>query len=87
MPRGNKAGGSAHSPTLTDMPMRPTAAPRTVDIALVAPNPRNLREDDLWTSDDERDETVASMQATGLLQALLVCNRDAFLDEIGRAHV
>ncbi|MER7316498.1 MULTISPECIES: ParB/RepB/Spo0J family partition protein [Streptomyces] len=54
-------------------------APRTIAIEKVVPNPRNLREDDLWTHDDERDETIASVLATGVLQALLVGTRDAFI--------
>ncbi|MEU1134453.1 hypothetical protein ABZ383_32110, partial [Streptomyces sp. NPDC005900] len=81
MPRGNKAGGSQNTQGLQEVPMRPTVAPRSVEVSLVAANPLNLREDDLWSSEEERDETVASMKATGQLQALLVCNADAFLAE------
>ncbi|WP_329046631.1 ParB/RepB/Spo0J family partition protein [Streptomyces sp. NBC_01422] len=66
---------------MKDIPLRPTVAPRKVPIGKVAPNPRNLREDDLWTNDEERDETVASMQSSDILQALLVSTLGAFLDE------
>ncbi|MFF8422893.1 ParB/RepB/Spo0J family partition protein [Streptomyces sp. NPDC015680] len=79
MPR-NGAGGSRNSQPLKEIPLRPTVAPREVPVGKVAPNPRNLREDDLGT-DEEREEIVASMHSTGVLQALLVGTRAAFLAE------
>lgn len=78
MPRTG-AGGSGNSKPMKDIPLRPGAAARKVAIGKVVENPRNLREDDLWESEQERMETIASMQNTGLIQALVVCTRDAFL--------
>lgn len=80
MPRGSKAGGSENSPSMKELGMRPTVAPRTVPLAQVAPNPRNLRENDLGTS-EEVAEVVTSVRELGILQALLVCTREAFLKE------
>lgn len=82
MPR-KKAGGSDNaSGGLKDIPLRPNAGRvRAVDVTEIAPNPRNLREGDLWESAEERDETVASMKAVGLIQALLVCTREIFLEQ------
>ncbi|MGC5401722.1 ParB/RepB/Spo0J family partition protein [Streptomyces sp. DT20] len=52
-----------------------------MSVDVVVPNPRNLREDDLWTDDQERDETVASLETSGVLQALLVGTLQTFLAE------
>ncbi|MFE4829973.1 ParB/RepB/Spo0J family partition protein [Streptomyces sp. NPDC056672] len=82
MPR-NKPGGSENTVIpAKEIPLRPdTARSREVDITRIMPNPRNLRGDDLWENDEERDETVNSMREIGLIQALVVCTRDAFLEE------
>jgi len=83
MPR-NGAGGSRNSvPTkLTAVPLVPIPEPRgpgkPVDIDQIAPNPRNLREDDLWPDPAERDAMVASFKSVGLIQPLIVCDVEAF---------
>ncbi|MFE6126689.1 ParB/RepB/Spo0J family partition protein [Streptomyces sp. NPDC056437] len=89
MPR-SKAGGSANTAggQLQEVPFRPDAnRAHKVDIGRIAPNPLNLRGDDLWEDDSERDETVTSMQEIGLIQALVVCTRAAFLQEYPDAQV
>ncbi|MFF3264919.1 ParB/RepB/Spo0J family partition protein [Streptomyces sp. NPDC002932] len=80
MPR-NGAGGSQNSKKMKDIPLRPSVAPREVSVDVVVPNPLNLREDDLWTDDQERNETVASLETSGVLQALLVGTLPSFLAE------
>lgn len=80
MPRTG-AGGSGNSKPMRDIPLRPGAAARKVAIEKVVENPRNLREDDLWENEQERMETISSMQNTGQIQALVVCTREAFLAE------
>lgn len=82
MPR-TKAGGSENTAgPAPEIPLRPDAArTREVEISRIAPNPRNLREDDLWESEAERIETVTSIQEVGLIQALVVCTKKAHLAE------
>lgn len=82
MPR-SKAGGSENTAgPVPEIPLRPDVArTREVDISRIAPNPRNLREDDLWESEAERIETVTSIQELGLIHALAVCTKKAYLAE------
>lgn len=82
MPR-SKAGGSENTAgPVPEIPLRPDAArTREVEINRIAPNPRNLREDDLWGSEAERIETVTSIQEIGLIHALAVCTKKAYLAE------
>ncbi|MEU9703074.1 ParB/RepB/Spo0J family partition protein [Streptomyces sp. NPDC047981] len=80
MPR-NKAGGSGNT-SMTDVPLRTAAAPRKADPKSIVANPRNLRDGDLWEDEQDHQQMVASVRSeTGLIQALVVCTRAAFLAE------
>lgn len=83
MPRG-KPGASQNAPKepmkpLREQPLVAASSGREVPVVKVVPNPRNLRGEDLWESAEEKAETVASIKEVGLIQALVVATREAFL--------
>ncbi|KIF66256.1 hypothetical protein HY68_36730 [Streptomyces sp. AcH 505] len=82
MPRSKPGGSQNTAGAVKEIPLRPDASrAREIAITRIVPNPQNLRGDDLWESDEEQDATVNSMREIGLIQALVVCTRDAHLRE------
>ncbi|MFD8079162.1 ParB/RepB/Spo0J family partition protein [Streptomyces sp. NPDC059718] len=85
MPRG-RPGASSNAPkdsapvALKEQPLVARGGGREVPIDKVTPNPRNLRGDDLWDTPEEKAEMVASITEVGLIQALVVASREAFLE-------
>jgi ParB/RepB/Spo0J family partition protein len=85
MPRG-KPGASSNvlkdrdRVPLKEQPLVTSSGGKEVPVDKVTRNPRNLREDDLWDSPEEKAETVASVKEVGLIQALVVATRAAFLE-------
>ncbi|MEU0374423.1 ParB/RepB/Spo0J family partition protein [Streptomyces sp. NPDC006283] len=82
MPRGKQAGASANAPKdepIKEQPLVISGGGKEVPVSKVEPNPRNLRGEDLWDSPEEKAEMVASLKEVGLIQAVVVARREAFL--------
>lgn len=85
MPRSGPGASSntrkgPESVLLRQQPLVASNGGKVVPLEKVAPNPRNLREGNLWESPEEKAETVASIKEVGQIQACVVATREAFLD-------